>query len=332
MRLYSHLPSWIGAKMTPVLQITDTDFAFIMKAAADRRKKDMAKDMRDRARLRGEIPDYKMGHEEIMEIVVAAHNKMVEDNAKNDTVVKAARRNGHLVWRPDWDEKKMVDCDLDERFKDAPLGSHRLRTDWLKGRKHWRDEEGKPWKADWARCERVQKMEDLAEADYCGKEAKDMQDHWVKIGGKEIKVHVTDATETTEGDGEDAPKVTWDQKMFTDAEAVEQLHPKIRRMIKAEMKSHSDNTKAKGQTKAQKKAEARRMMDALSKMDKEFEEWMAQMLLDHTKAEVSQMILAKANKKQGQRKGRAKAKANTTKKIALSKFIKATYRFFFNAC
>ena len=120
MRLYSHVPSWIGAKMTPVLQITDTDFAFIMKAAADRRKKDMAKDMRDRARLRGEIPDYKMGHEEIMEIVVAAHNRMVEDNAKNDTVVKAARRNGHLVWRPDWDENEMVDCDLDERFKDAP--------------------------------------------------------------------------------------------------------------------------------------------------------------------------------------------------------------------
>ena len=39
MRLYSHVPSWIGAKMTPVLQITDTDFAFIMKAAAERRKR-----------------------------------------------------------------------------------------------------------------------------------------------------------------------------------------------------------------------------------------------------------------------------------------------------
>ena len=144
-----------------------------------------------------------------------------------------------------------------------------------------------------------------------------------KDRGKEIKVHVTDATETTEGDGEDAPKVTWDQKMFTDAEAVEQLHPKIRRMIKAEMKSHSDNTKAKGQAKAQKRAEAKRMMDALSRMDKEFEEWMAQMLLDHTKVEVSQMIMAKANKKHGQRKGRAKAKAKTTKKMVLSKFIKA---------
>ena len=152
-----------------------------------------------------------------------------------------------------------------------------------------------------------------------------------KDRGNEIRVHVADATETTEGDGEDAPKVTWDQKMFTDAEAVEQLHPKIRRMIKAEMKSHSDNTKAKGQAKAQKRAEAKRMMDALSKMDKEFEEWMAQMLLDHTKAEVSQMIVSKANKKHARMKGRSKTMtttkhAKTTKKLGLSKFIKA---FFF---
>ena len=95
-------------------------------------------------------------------------------------------------------------------------------------------------------------MEDLAEADYCGKEATYMQDHWVKIGGKEIPVHVTDATDATEGEGEDSPKVVWDQEMFTDADAVAQLHPKIRRLIKAEMKSHSDMTKTKTQAKAQK--------------------------------------------------------------------------------
>ena len=66
-------------------------------------------------------------------------------------------------------------------------------------------------------------------------------------------MHVTDATEATEVEDEDAPKVVWDQEMFTDAEAVAQLHPKIRRLIKAEMLSHSDNSKAKGQARAQKK-------------------------------------------------------------------------------
>ena len=55
---------------------------------------------------------------------------------------------------------------------------------------------------------------------------------------------VIDATEDGGNDGE-GPKVEWHQEMFTDADAVQQLHPKIRRLIKAEMKSHSDMTKAK---------------------------------------------------------------------------------------
>ena len=77
---------------------------------------------------------------------------------------------------------------------------------------------------------------------------------------------------------------------------------------------------------AQKKAEAQRMMHALSTMDTDFEKWMAQMLLDHTKAEVSQMILSKANKKHAAQR-RAKAKAKTTTKKGMHKFIKATYRY-----
>ena len=100
----------------------------------------------------------------------------------------------------------------------------------------------------------MRKIEDLAEADYCGKEAKDMQDHWVKIGGLEIPVHVIDATDATDatadgGDGGEGPKVEWQQEMFTDADAVQQLHPKIRRLIKAQLKSHSDTTKAKNRRK-----------------------------------------------------------------------------------
>ena len=169
-----------------------------------------------------------------------------------------------------------------------------MKTDWLKGRKHWRDDNGKPWKANWARCEQVRKLEDLAEADYCGKEAKDMQDHWVLIGGKEIPVHVIDATDDT--DGAEGPSVQWQQEMFTDADAVQQLHPKIRRLIKAELKSHSNMAKAKRQAKAQKEAEAERMMTALQTMDQDFEVWMGQMLLDNSRVDVSQMILPKRTK------------------------------------
>ena len=142
-------------------------------------------------------------------------------------------------------------------------------------------------------------------------------------------MHVTDATETTEGGGEDAPKVTWNQEMFTDAEAVEQLHPKIRRMIKAELKSHTDTTRAKGQAKAQKRAAAQRMMNALQKMDNDFEQWMSEMLLDYSKAEVSQLILSKANQKHATMKGQTKTKMKkkTTKKMGLGKFVKSCIKF-----
>ena len=67
-------------------------------------------------------------------------------------------------------------------------------------------------------------------------------------------MHVTDATYATEGEGEDGPKVVWDQEMFTDADAVAQLHPKIRRLVKAEMRSHSDMTTAKNPSSGSEKS------------------------------------------------------------------------------
>ena len=274
-KINAQIPCWIGAKMTPVLQLTDTDFAFLAKNAAEWKKREMTKKMRERAQLKGEIPDYHMGHEEILEIVNAAHERMETDNAAKDIVVKAARRNGMLVFRPDWKEGRMVDVENDERFKDAPLGSHRLQTDWLRGRKHWRDADGKPWPALWEKAEQVKKMEDLAEADYCGKMFKDMNDHHVLIGGQKIPVHVTDVT------GEDEPGVKWDQSLFTDADALAQLHPKMRRLIAAEMDSHSDMTKFKSRGTSQKKAEAERLKAALKTMDEDFDRWCTEMLLDH---------------------------------------------------
>ena len=132
-------------------------------------------------------------------------------------------------------------------------------------------------------------------------------------------MHVTDATDAT--DGGEGPKVEWQQEMFTDADAVQQVHPKIRRMIKAHLKSHSDNTKARRQAKAQKQAEAERMMGALQTMDKDFQEWMGQMLLDNTRVEVSEMILPHANKKHAKMKKAPEAKGKA--KMVLHKFIKA---------
>ena len=42
-KINAQIPCWIGAKMTPVLQLTDTDFAFLAKNAAEWKKREIAK-------------------------------------------------------------------------------------------------------------------------------------------------------------------------------------------------------------------------------------------------------------------------------------------------
>ena len=65
------------------------------------------------------------------------------------------------------------------------------------------------------------------------------------------------------------------------------------------------------------------MMAALQTMDKDFEEWMHQMLLDNTRVEVAQMILPQANKKHAKMKKAPRAKGMAKK--GLHKFIKAFF-------
>ena len=67
------------------------------------------------------------------------------------------------------------------------------------------------------------------------------------------------------------------------------------------------------------------MMAALQTMDKDFEEWMRQMLLDNTRVEVSQMILPQANKKHAKMKKAPMAKGMAKK--TLHKFIQAFFGF-----
>ena len=131
MAILHQIPAWIAAKMTPCMQLTDTDLAFLVKKAVNRMKTELARDMRKRARLRGEKESFKCGLEEIIKVCQCAHNEMVEVNAKDDVVVGGTRRNGMGCYRVNVLEKRFEDCDLDDRFKDQPQGSHRLADSWI---------------------------------------------------------------------------------------------------------------------------------------------------------------------------------------------------------
>ena len=229
MGILHQIPSWIASKMTACLQLTDTDLAFIVKNAVTRIKKELAREMRKRARLNGEKESFKCGLEEIIKVCQGAHKEMVEVNARDDIVLKGSRRNGMAQYRVDVQGKRLVDCDLDDRFQDMPFGSHRLRDEWMSKRKDWLDANGRPIPADWARSEQAREMEDLAEFDYCSKDKAAEKEYTVHRAGKDIKIPVIDID-------------CDEQQLFTDKDAWVNLHPKLRRQLQT--KFQGKRTKA----------------------------------------------------------------------------------------
>ena len=215
MQLAQTIPTWIASKMTPCLQLTDTDIAFPVKCAATAEKQKLAREMRTAALNAGIVPSFRCGPAEILKISQAAHQAMVATNLKDKVVLKGLRRNGMLSWRPDLVSGKLTDPSNEEWCKDMPVGSHRLKDSWLTDRMHWIDSVGRPLKPDWSRSEQAHEEADLAEADYCSKLKEHLQDHSVVLGGQTLDVPVVDID-------------CDEQSLFEDADALQLLHPKLR--------------------------------------------------------------------------------------------------------
>ena len=124
-----------------------------------------------------------------------------------------------------------------------PHRKPQIETCWLKGRAHWKDEHHKPWLAHWERSEEVRKLEEIAEADYCSKMLHSMEGQSVQIGGNRIPIPTVNLSG-------DEPDMVWEQSLFTDADAIASLHPKVRRLIRAEITPHSDTAKMRSGAKA----------------------------------------------------------------------------------
>ena len=95
--LNSQICAWIAVVMTPILQLTDTDEAFIMKAGSRGEKTNIVGEMKVAANDDSEgcgYSDFKCGAFEIMRISNAGHAGMKVANQKDQTVVGGMRRNG----------------------------------------------------------------------------------------------------------------------------------------------------------------------------------------------------------------------------------------------
>ena len=180
--------------------------------------------------MNSEKESFKCGLEEIVRIAQHGHQDMVRRNAAQDIVLAGLRKNGMLQYRPNTERLQFAYVDLDERFKDMPVGSHRLKDEWLFQRKDWLDNTGRPHKADWNKSEVAKTMEDLVEQDYYHKEKAGQKEYSVKRGGIDIKIPIIDVECDEQSLFSD--KAAWESFKQSSAESAVKLRKQLGQLRK----------------------------------------------------------------------------------------------------
>ena len=144
MALANQLSCLVAEKCTSKLQITDTDFAKQFKALVRHKLIDLRAQWQTQRKEEHSV--WKVGPLEIVTAVVAAQEAMAEKNLKDEWVLRAAVRNGILVYRPDPASGRLVELLSQSWAKEMGLevGTKRYSPEWLRDRLKWRDAEGVP--------------------------------------------------------------------------------------------------------------------------------------------------------------------------------------------
>ena len=273
MQLTQVIPTWIASKMTPVLQLTDTDIAYPLKAAAARAKGVLSRQMRQIAEAHKQRASFHCGAREMMVIAAECHEATVKLNAQSELVLGGLRRNAMLVWRPDAKTGKLYDCSREAWCRELPVGSHRMKSSWLDKRKLWLKADGRPERADWSRSEHAETEADLAEASYVDAEFKKLAAGEIQIGGKFVSAaEIMIDCESTD--------------LFQDADVLNQLHPKLRRAVKLQMTSKLSDPARKGARAAQKVVERERVQKALTELSNSWRDFLDGALVKESRAAV----------------------------------------------
>ena len=286
MQLAQQIPCWIAPKMTPVLQLTDTDIAFILKRHADKIKADIAKSQRARARLAGDRCIYsKLGNADTISLVQKAAKRTNDDVKKRDTVLAGLRRNGMLAYRPKFNVKedgtpdmqsgRFLPPDFQEWAGDKPIGGHRMLDEWCVDRTNWLNASGRPIPADWSEIHGATCEADLAELDYCSKQAKHCMTHQIVMGGKYIEIPVLE----TFADKQD---------MVPEEEMDDFLNPKQRRLKMQEKMLESKGKEAdkKAHWRHQRYLERLKMKECLAAADASWRTHLNEEMMKATRKEI----------------------------------------------
>jgi len=123
---FSHaLQSLIGGGMTPVLQLCDTDFSFLLKTYLRQGHEEMLISKKNECRLAQTVETLDYGIEEMLSVLQHSLAKLRTKNQESNLTVAGLRRNGMLAWRPDLKAGKLVRADEQAWAQKLPEKSHR---------------------------------------------------------------------------------------------------------------------------------------------------------------------------------------------------------------
>ena len=156
------LLTFIGGKMTPVMQVTDTAVAFSLKKHVEAVKAEVRREKRglDEDAIWGDRKDTTCDSADLMRILGRswARLKAADEIDEPDRLLKAMRSAGWLSYRADPARKALVRCDEEDWMKgredELPERTHRHPNIWWEERYKWLDEEGEPRKPDFKTCGR----------------------------------------------------------------------------------------------------------------------------------------------------------------------------------
>ena len=168
--LANQVQAFIAGGCTPLLQVTDTDFAQSFKASVAESQLKLRQSQRQAAKLAGVKPTFACGAKEILQIIREAEVLQLARQTERPWVVQACRRNGWLHWRPNLEEGKLVQSSDQSWSEDAPEGCYRLPSRWIAERGAFVDGAGKPLKPQFDEFSKAAQLAASAELEYCREE------------------------------------------------------------------------------------------------------------------------------------------------------------------
>ena len=160
MALAQQISCWVAAKCTSMLQITDSDFSKQFKSLVRKELKELRLVFQHRSKG---LSVFKVGALEIVQAVVAAQSQMATKNEQDQWVLRAAVRNGILVYRPN-PQTGTLERMLEQKWAKKmglSMGTKRLPARWFLNRLSWLQESGEPEVPNWELSDWVSGLKDL---------------------------------------------------------------------------------------------------------------------------------------------------------------------------